>query len=86
MKLIDEEDDVPGFPNFIHDGFDAFFKLTAVFCAGDHQGQVKRDNTAVTQKLRYITAGNFLSKSLDNGRLANTSLTNKHWIVFSAAA
>ena len=48
MKLIDEEDDVPGFPDFIHDGFDAFLKLTAVLCASDHEGQVKRDNTAVT--------------------------------------
>ena len=48
MKLIDEEDDVSVFADFIHNGFDTLFKLTTVFCSGDHEGEVKRDNTAVT--------------------------------------
>ena len=39
VQLINEQNDVLGAANFVHDRFDALFELTAIFRAGDHQAR-----------------------------------------------
>ena len=85
MKLVNEEDDVASLADFIHDGLDAFFKLTPVFCACHHEGEIKGDHTAVTQEFRNVAAGDFLGKAFNDSCFANPGLSNENRVVLGAA-
>jgi hypothetical protein len=49
VQFVNEKDDVLGTADFIHDGFNALFKLTTIFGAGDHQREVECDNAFVAE-------------------------------------
>ena len=36
VQFVDEKNHVLRTPDFVHDGFDPFFELSAIFCSGDH--------------------------------------------------
>ncbi len=86
MQLVDKDDGVLALHEFFHDGFEAFFKLTAVLGAGDDEGKIERKNALVGKERRNITIGDALRKAFDNGRFANAGLANQNGIVFCAAA
>ena len=86
MKLIDEEDDVFVFANLIHHGLDTFFKLAAVFGAGDHESEVESDDALVAKNLGNIAGDDLLGETFGNGRLADTGLADEDGIVLGAAA
>ena len=60
MEFVDEENDVLGTANLVHNRFDALFELAAVFGAGDHQGEVQRDDALIAEKLWHVAGGDFL--------------------------
>ena len=51
--------------DFVDDGLDALLKLSAVFCARDHQGQIQRYNTALAELLRHVATNNGLRETFD---------------------
>ena len=86
VQLVDEEDDVLGAADLVHHGLDALLELAAILGAGDHQGQVERDDPLVAEQLRHVAGGDFLGQAFDDGRLAHAGLAEQHRIVLGAAA
>src|SRR6185436_1859236 len=86
VQLVDEQNDVLGAADFVHDRLDALFKLPAVFGAGNHQSQVEGDDTFFAQQFGNVSFGNFLGQSFDNGRLANAGFAEQNGVVLGAAA
>jgi len=86
MQLVNEKDDVSGAANLVHHGFDALFKLPAVFGAGDHQRQVQRNKAPVAEQFGHVARRNLLRQALDDGGLANARLTQEHRVILRAAA
>ena len=86
VELVDEEDHVLGAADFVHHRLDALLKLTAVFCARDHQGQVERDDFLVAQEFGDIARDDFLRQPFGDRGLADAGLANQHRIVLGAAA
>src|SRR5262249_42056263 len=85
MQFVDEEDGVLGPADLVHDGLDAFLKLTAIFRAGHHHGEVEDDDAAVAQQFRHVAIDDDLGQALDDGGLADASLAQQHRVVLGAA-
>jgi hypothetical protein len=49
VKLVNEENDILGTPNLVHDRFDAFLELAAIFRSGNHQCQIERNHPLVPE-------------------------------------
>ena len=47
VQLINEDDGVLIFHQLFHDGLETLFKLAAILCAGNDQGQIERQDTLV---------------------------------------
>ena len=86
VHLIDEQDDVLGALDLVHDALDAFFELAAVLRAGDHQGEVEGDDLAVEEDLRDDARGDLLGEAFDDGGLAHAGFADEDGIVLRAAA
>ena len=86
VQFVNEQNDILGAADFIHDGFDAFFKLAAIFCSGDHQGEVEGDDAFVAENLGDVAFGNFLGETFDDGSFPDAGFTEQHGIVLGAAA
>ena len=86
VQLVDEQNDVLGAADFVHDRLDAFFELAAIFGAGDHQREVERDDAFLAQNFRHVALGDFLRETFDDGGLAHAGFAEQHRIVLRAAA
>ena len=86
VHLVDEQDDVLGALDLVHDALDAFFELAAVFRAGDHQGEVEGDDLAVEEDLGDDAGGDLLGEAFDDGGLAHAGFADEDRIVLRAAA
>ena len=52
-----------------------------IFCAGDQGTEVEREQALVAQALRHVAVDDAQGKTLDDGRLADAGLADKHRIV-----
>jgi hypothetical protein len=86
VELVDEENDVLGAPDLVHDGLDALLELAAVLGAGDHEGEVQGDDLLVAKELGNAARGNFLGEALDDGGFADTGFADEDGVVLGAAA
>ena len=86
VELIDEQDDLAfGLLDFLEHGLQAVLELAAVLGAGDQRAHVELDEVAVAQGARYVAGHDSLSNALDDGRLADARLADKHGVVLGAA-
>ena len=81
VQFVDEEDDVLGPADFVHDRLDALLELPAVLGAGDHHRQIEHDDPAVVQQFRHGAGDDHLGQPLDDGRLAHARLAQKNRVV-----
>ncbi len=86
VKLVDEEDDVLGPADFVHDRLDALLELAAIFGAGDHHGQIEHDDPAVVQEFGDGAGDDHLGEALDDGGLAHARFTQQNRVVLLPAA
>ena len=86
VDLVDEEDDVPGFFQFVHDGLHALFELAPVFGAGDHGGHVEHDDALIVQGAGHFLLMDAQGEALHDGGLSNTRLPDEDGVVLFAAA
>ena len=86
VELVNEDDGVLVLHQFLHDGLEALFKLSAVFCAGDDEGKIERKNALVGEERRDVAIGDALRETFDDGGLADSGLANEHGIILRAAA
>ncbi len=86
VQLVDEEDRFFITANFIHHRLDPLLELAAILGAGDHHRQVEHHDASIEEQLRYVAFDHPLGKSLDDGRLADSGLSQQHGIVLRASA
>src|SRR5690606_34191255 len=86
VQLVDEQDDVLRALDLVHHGLDPLLELAAVLRAGNHEGEVERDDLLVDEDLGNDPVGDFLSEPFHDGGLSDTGLTDEHGIVLRAAA
>ena len=86
MQLVDEEQNISVLFDLVHDGFDALFKLAAVFRARDHQRQIERNQFFLAQIVGNIAANDRLRKPFDNRCFSDPGLADQYRIIFAAAA
>ena len=86
MELVDEEEDVAILLDLIHDRFDPLFELAAVFCAGDHERQIERDQFFLAQIVGNFSSDDRLGKPFDNRCFSNARFSDENGVVFAAAA
>ncbi len=86
VQLVDEEDDVLGATDLVHDRLDPLFELAAVFRAGDHEREVEGDDFLVAQEFRHVAVRDLLRETFDDRGLADAGFADEHRIVLRAAA
>ena len=82
VELIDEQDDLTlGLLYLLEHGLQAVLELTTVLGTGDQRAHVELDEVAVAQRARHVAGYDTLGDALDDGRLADTRLTDEHGVV-----
>ena len=84
VELVDEQDDVAGLADLLHDLLETLFELAAVLGAGDQRRKVEREDALALEQLGHLVAGDALREALDDGRLADAGLTDEHGVVLGA--
>ena len=85
MQLVYENNDAPrGALNLAHHGFQALFKLAAIFRARDERAQIKRDKFFVFQNVRHVRARDSLRQPFGNRGFAHAGLADQHRVVLGA--
>ena len=85
MQLVDEEHDVLRLADFLENVFQPVLKVAAVFCPGEHTGEIERHDALVAQILRHLAMGDALGKPLGHGGLADARFADEHRVVFRPA-
>ena len=83
MQLVDKEDDIAVLLHLVDRRLDALLKIAAVLGAGDHAGQIQRNQALVFQQLRHLALVDF--QPLCNGCFADARLADQHRVVLCAA-
>ena len=76
MQLIDEDDGILRLHQLLHDGLEALFELAAIFCAGDDQRKIEREDAFVREERRDFAIGDALGEAFDDGGLADAGLAD----------
>ena len=85
VQLINEQDDVSGLADFIHDFFQPVFKLTAIFRSGHHGSHIQGHDPLVAQGFRNFPVHNSLGQTFGNRRFSDSRFTDQNRIVFGPA-
>ena len=86
VQLIDKQNDAAfGFAHIFQNGFQTFFKLTAVFGTGQQRAHIQRQNTFVFQVFRYFAVNDALRQTFDHGGFTHARRAYKNRIIFGAA-
>ncbi len=60
VHFVDENDNVLGLLEFVHDGFDPLLELTAILCSRYHKSQIKGDHFLVEKVFGNQTGSDLL--------------------------
>ena len=71
--------------DLVDDRLQPLLELAAVLGAGDHAGQVERDEALAGQRLGHLVVDDPLGDALDDGGLADAGLADQHRVVLRAA-
>ena len=82
VELVDEEDDVPGALDLVHDGLDPLLELAAVLRPRDHEREVERDDLLLEEDLGDVAGGDLLGQALDDRGLAHAGLADQTGLFF----
>ncbi len=86
VEFVDEGDDLAlGVGDLLEHGLEALLELAAVLGAGEHRGDVERDEPLVLEPLGHVAVGDARGQTLDDGGLADAWLTDEHRVVLAAA-
>ena len=86
VQLVDEQHDLAlGVDGLLERGLQALLELAAELGAGDHAGQVERDDARAAQRLGHVALGDAQREALDDGGLADAGLADQHGVVLAPA-
>mmetsp|Transcript_33134 Transcript_33134/g.72240 ORF Transcript_33134/g.72240 Transcript_33134/m.72240 type:complete len:942 (-) Transcript_33134:128-2953(-) len=86
VHLVDDQDDVIGLLDLVHELLQALLELTTVLGARNQQTHVQGDNLLALDGLGHVTGGDQLSKALSNSGLTHTGLADQARVVLGATA
>ena len=86
MQLVNEEDDVSGFLQFVHDRFHPLLELPTVFCACNEGGQVKGDDPFAVQDAAHLLLDDAHREPLGNRSFPHSRFADEDRIVLLPAA
>ena len=82
VQLVDERDDLAvGVLDLLEDGLEPLLELAAVLRAGDHRGEVERDQRLPRSDSGHVAGHDPLRETLDDGGLADAGLADQHRVV-----
>ena len=82
MKLIDEEDDLAlGLSDFLKNSLQSLLELAPVLCTCNEGAHIQRENLSVLQAVGHVPCDYSQGKTLGNGGLSNTGLTDENRVV-----
>ena len=86
MQLVDKQQYIARSSDLVNDILDPFLKLTPVFAARHHAGQIQADEPFVPHAVRDIAGYDPGSQSFHDGRLAHARLSDETGVVLRPAA
>ena len=86
VDLVDEQDGVVMFFQFGHDGFQAFFEITAVAGAGQQRAHVERVDRGLGQDLGRFTGNDLARQPFGDGGFPDAGVAHQQRVVLAAAA
>ena len=86
MNLVDEQHDVATRLDLFENLLQTLFEVAAVTATGNQCAKVKRVELLVAQGVGDVVRNDLLSKTFDDGGLADAGLANEHWVVLGATA
>ena len=86
VDFVDDEDHIACGLDLLHDFFEAFFKFTPVFRAGNKESYIEGQNPLVFEDVWNITLLNPLSEPFGNRCLADTWLADQNRVVLRASS
>ena len=86
VQLVDEEDHAAlGLDDLGEDLLQAILELAAELRAGDHAGEVERDEPRAEQRVGHVALGDAERQALDDRGLADAGLADEHGVVLAPA-
>jgi hypothetical protein len=87
VQLVDEGDHLAGgVGDLLEHGLQPLLELAAVLGAGEHRGDVERDQALALQALGHVAVGDAAGEALDDRGLADARLADEDRIVLGATA
>ena len=85
MEFVDEGNDLTiRVIDFFKNGFEAFFKFTAIFCSGNQRGDIKGDKLLIFEAVGNVTGDNTLGESFNDSCFSDSWFTDQDGVVFGA--
>src|SRR6185312_6255885 len=85
MDLIDEQDHIPVFLQFVHDRLHAFLELATVFRTGNKGRKIQRNDAFIEQYPGNLSLYDPQRQTLHDGGLTHAGLADKDRVVLFAA-
>src|SRR5579875_3371425 len=86
VQLVDEQDDLAGGGGDLRQyRLQALLEFAAIFGAGDHRPQIKRQQAFVLQAFGHVAVDDAQRQSLDDRGLADPGLADQHRVVLGPA-
>ena len=86
MQLVDEQDNVAGLADFVHDFFQAVFKFAAIFGSRYDGAHIERHDAFVAQRFGNFVVDDFLRQAFGDRRFTDPRLPDQDRVVFRPAA
>ena len=82
VQLVDERDHLAvGVGDLLEDRLEALLELAAILGAGEHRGDVERDQPLVLEAFGHVAVGDARREALDDGGLADARFADEHRVV-----
>jgi hypothetical protein len=86
VQLVEEGDDLAvARLDLLENTLEAFLELAAVLRAGDHRGEVERDQPLVAQAFRHVAGNDALGEAFDDRGLSDAGLADEDRVVLGTA-
>ena len=86
MEFVNEQYDVRIFRDFVNNGFESLFKVTAVFCPGNYRPKVEGYEPLACKGRRNLSCDDLYCNAFHDGRLSDSRISYQHRVVLASAA
>ena len=84
VELVEEEHDVLGLADLLHDRLEPLLELPAVLRSGHQRAQVELEQPLVHEHVGHVMGNDLLGEPLDDGRLPHPRLADQDRVILGA--